>query len=85
MGSLEREKELRIRQAELYRYRYNGLTKIADCAHFEQHAASATHRSSGPYGHGKTVSVKFRCGGFDIEQSKHIFLIEILKLNFFES
>ncbi|XP_017007514.2 transcriptional adapter 2B isoform X1 [Drosophila takahashii] len=54
MGSLEREKELRIRQAELYRYRYNGLTKIADCTHFEQHAATATHRSSGPYGHGKT-------------------------------
>ncbi|XP_052855994.1 transcriptional adapter 2B isoform X1 [Drosophila gunungcola] len=54
MGSLEREKELRIRQAELYRYRYNGLTKIKDCIHFEQHAANATHRSTGPYGHGKT-------------------------------
>ncbi|XP_017073546.1 transcriptional adapter 2B isoform X2 [Drosophila eugracilis] len=55
LGSLEREKELRIRQSELYRYRYNGLTKIADCTHFEQHAATATHRSSGPYGHGKTL------------------------------
>ncbi|XP_017058460.1 transcriptional adapter 2B isoform X1 [Drosophila ficusphila] len=54
LGSLEREKELRIRQAELYRYRYNGLTKIKDCIHFEQHAATATHRSTGPYGHGKT-------------------------------
>ncbi|KMZ04942.1 uncharacterized protein Dsimw501_GD20886, isoform D [Drosophila simulans] len=56
LGSLEREKELRIRQSELYRYRYNGLTKIAECTHFEQHAATATHRSTGPYGHGKTVS-----------------------------
>ncbi|KAH8247235.1 hypothetical protein KR038_000740 [Drosophila bunnanda] len=54
LGSLEREKELRIRQAELYRYRYNGLTKIDECVHFEQHAAMATHRSTGPYGHGKT-------------------------------
>ncbi|KAH8312437.1 hypothetical protein KR044_010729 [Drosophila immigrans] len=54
LGSLEREKELRIRQSELYRYRYNGITKIDDCRHFEQHAAMATHRSTGPYGHGKT-------------------------------
>ncbi|XP_039495225.1 transcriptional adapter 2B isoform X1 [Drosophila santomea] len=54
LGSLEREKELRIRQSELYRYRYNGLTKIAECTHFEQHAATATHRSAVPYGHGKT-------------------------------
>lgn len=57
LGSLEREKELRIRQSELYRYRYNGITKIDDCRHFEQHAAMATHRSTGPYGHGKTVSI----------------------------
>ncbi|KAL7727720.1 hypothetical protein ACLKA6_008058 [Drosophila palustris] len=55
LGSLEREKELRIRQSELYRYRYNGITKIDDCRHFEQHAAMATHRSTGPYGHGKTL------------------------------
>ncbi|XP_001358654.3 transcriptional adapter 2B isoform X1 [Drosophila pseudoobscura] len=54
LGSLEREKELRIRQSELYRYRYNGLTKIEECVHFEQHAAMASHRSTGPYGHGKT-------------------------------
>ncbi|EDW24655.1 GL23274 [Drosophila persimilis] len=54
LASLEREKELRIRQSELYRYRYNGLTKIEECVHFEQHAAMASHRSTGPYGHGKT-------------------------------
>ncbi|XP_036324252.1 transcriptional adapter 2B isoform X1 [Rhagoletis pomonella] len=52
--SLEREKELRIRLAELCRYRYNGLTKIDECRHFEQHAAMALNRSTGPYGHGKT-------------------------------
>ncbi|XP_058982911.1 transcriptional adapter 2B-like isoform X1 [Musca domestica] len=53
LNSLEREKELRIRLSELYRYRYNGLTKIDECRHFEQHAAMAT-RSTGPYGHGKS-------------------------------
>ncbi|CAD6993270.1 transcriptional adapter 2B isoform X2 [Ceratitis capitata] len=54
--SLEREKELRIRLAELCRYRYNGLTKIDECRHFEQHAAMALNRSTGPYGHGKTFA-----------------------------
>ncbi|XP_073814224.1 transcriptional adapter 2B isoform X2 [Musca autumnalis] len=53
LNSLEREKELRIRLSELCRYRYNGLTKIDECRHFEQHAAMA-NRSTGPYGHGKT-------------------------------
>ncbi|ALC45630.1 Ada2b [Drosophila busckii] len=55
LGSLEREKELRIRLTELYRYRYNGISLIDDCRHFEQHAAMASHRSTGPYGHGKTL------------------------------
>ncbi|XP_068152343.1 transcriptional adapter 2B isoform X1 [Drosophila tropicalis] len=59
LASLEREKELRIRQSELYRYRYNGITKIDECRHFEQHAAMATHRSTGPYGHGKTDHIHF--------------------------
>ncbi|XP_005186291.2 transcriptional adapter 2B isoform X3 [Musca domestica] len=54
LNSLEREKELRIRLSELCRYRYNGLTKIDECRHFEQHAAMAT-RSTGPYGHGKSL------------------------------
>lgn len=57
LNSLEREKELRIRLSELCRYRYNGLTKIDECRHFEQHAAMAANRSTGPYGHGKTVSI----------------------------
>ncbi|XP_030370780.1 transcriptional adapter 2B isoform X1 [Scaptodrosophila lebanonensis] len=61
--SLEREKELRIRQSELYRYRYNGITKLDDCRHFEQHAAMATHRSTGPYGHGKTDNTHPYNGG----------------------
>ncbi|XP_054747634.1 transcriptional adapter 2B isoform X1 [Anastrepha obliqua] len=60
--SLEREKELRIRLAELCRYRYNGLTKIDECRHFEQHAAMALNRSTGPYGHGKTDNTHLSIG-----------------------
>ncbi|XP_011197356.1 transcriptional adapter 2B isoform X1 [Bactrocera dorsalis] len=60
--SLEREKELRIRLAELCRYRYNGLTKIDECRHFEQHAAMSLNRSTGPYGHGKTDNTHLSIG-----------------------
>ncbi|XP_067619134.1 transcriptional adapter 2B isoform X1 [Eurosta solidaginis] len=60
--SLEREKDLRIRLAELCRYRYNGLTKIDECRHFEQHAAMALYRSTGPYGHGKTDNTHLSIG-----------------------
>ncbi|XP_055903119.1 transcriptional adapter 2B isoform X2 [Eupeodes corollae] len=56
LASMEREKELRIRLSELSRYRWNGLTKIDECRHFEQHAAIAQHRNFGPYGHGKTLT-----------------------------
>lgn len=55
--SLERERILRIRLTELCRYRWNGLTKIEECEHFEKHAAANQHRSTGPFGHGKTVSI----------------------------
>lgn len=55
--SLERERILRIRLTELCRYRWNGLTKIDECEHFERHAAANQHRSTGPFGHGKTVSI----------------------------
>lgn len=62
LASLERERELRIRLSELYRYRWNGLTTIDDCLHFEQHVA-LTNKNTGPYGHGKTVSFEtiFSC------------------------
>lgn len=56
VNSLERERILRIRLTELCRYRWNGLTKIDECDHFEKHAAANQHRSTGPFGHGKTVS-----------------------------
>lgn len=56
INSLERERILRIRLTELCRYRWNGLTKIDECDHFEKHAAANQHRS-GPFGHGKTVSI----------------------------
>lgn len=57
INSLERERILRIRLTELCRYRWNGLTKIDECDHFEKHAAANQHRSTGPFGHGKTVRV----------------------------
>lgn len=56
LGSLEREKALNIRLSELHRYRWNGLTRVDECVHFEQHAAAAQQRNTGPYGHGRTVS-----------------------------
>lgn len=57
LNSFEREKLLRIRLSELCRYRWNGLTRIDECIHFEQHAASAQSRITGPYGqYGRTVS-----------------------------
>lgn len=55
LGSLEREKELRVRLSELHRYRWNGLTRVDECVHFEQHAAAAQQRNTGPFGHGRTV------------------------------
>lgn len=57
--SIEREKSLRCRLSELSRYRWNGLTKIDDSVHFEQHAASSQHKNTGPYGNGRTVSCSF--------------------------
>lgn len=53
VNSLERERALRIRLSELNRYRYNGITKIDETLHFEQHVATYG-RYTGPYGHGKT-------------------------------
>ncbi|XP_063696985.1 transcriptional adapter 2B isoform X2 [Culicoides brevitarsis] len=53
VNSLERERALRIRLSELNRYRYNGITKIDETLHFEQHVATY-QRYTGPYGHGKT-------------------------------
>ncbi|XP_059218848.1 transcriptional adapter 2B isoform X2 [Stomoxys calcitrans] len=62
LSSLEREKELRVRLSELCRYRYNGLTKIDECRHFEQHASIAAMRATGPYGHGKTDNMQHSIG-----------------------
>ena len=36
LKNLERERELRLRLSELYRYRENGITRHEECAHFEQ-------------------------------------------------
>ncbi|XP_061721303.1 transcriptional adapter 2B isoform X2 [Cydia pomonella] len=39
VGGLWRERELRVRLAELHRYRLAGVTRLEECAHYEQHAA----------------------------------------------
>lgn len=57
IGSLEKERVLRVRLTELCRYRWNGLTRIDECDHFERHAAVNQSRNTGPFGHGKTVSI----------------------------
>ncbi|XP_037029592.1 transcriptional adapter 2B isoform X2 [Bradysia coprophila] len=56
IGSFEREKALRVRLSELCRYRWNGLQRLEECVHFEQHAASI-HKNTGPYGlQGRTLA-----------------------------
>lgn len=58
LNSFQREKSLRIRLSELSRYRWNGLTRIEECVHFEQHAAAANSRNTGPFGkEGRTVCI----------------------------
>ncbi|XP_023940394.1 transcriptional adapter 2B isoform X2 [Bicyclus anynana] len=47
-GGLWRERELRVRLAELHRYRLAGVTRAEECAHYEQHAAH--RRSLGRHG-----------------------------------
>lgn len=34
--NIEKERDLRLRISELYRYRENGVTKHEECAHFEE-------------------------------------------------
>ncbi|CAH2094469.1 unnamed protein product [Euphydryas editha] len=42
-ATLWRERELRVRLAELHRYRLAGVTRLEECAHYEQHAAHRKH------------------------------------------
>ncbi|KAJ8674014.1 hypothetical protein QAD02_005276 [Eretmocerus hayati] len=65
LASLERERELRLRLSELYRYREHGITKHEECTHFEQVMAQAqgqvdaidhwSDKKSGSSGSSKTV------------------------------
>ncbi|XP_014608486.1 PREDICTED: transcriptional adapter 2B isoform X9 [Polistes canadensis] len=41
LTNLERERELRLRLSELYRYREHGIARHEECAHFEQIIAQA--------------------------------------------
>ncbi|XP_058467625.1 transcriptional adapter 2B-like isoform X2 [Malaya genurostris] len=69
IAALERERSLRIRLSELNRYRWNGLQRKDECVHFEQHAAAAQHRNTGPYGHGRTLACIIGINGQSISGS----------------
>lgn len=56
VNSLERERALRIRLSELNRYRYNGISRLEDAVHFENHVVEQG-RQGGPFGHGRTHTV----------------------------
>ncbi|CAB3245859.1 unnamed protein product [Arctia plantaginis] len=43
VAGLWRERELRVRLAELHRYRLAGVTRLEECAHYDQHAAHRRH------------------------------------------
>lgn len=61
LTNLERERELRLRLSELYRYRENGITRHEECAHFEQVLAQ-TQRQNDTVDHWnekKSVSILF--------------------------
>lgn len=71
LNSFEREKALRVRLSELCRYRWNGLTRIDECIHFEQHAAAANARNTGPYGQeGRTVCILFLLFIFELSHKE---------------
>ncbi|KAJ2953294.1 hypothetical protein O0L34_g878 [Tuta absoluta] len=49
VAGLWRERELRVRLAELHRYRLAGVTRLEECAHYEQHAAHRKHPHAQPH------------------------------------
>ncbi|GBP03908.1 Transcriptional adapter 2B [Eumeta japonica] len=49
VAGLWRERELRVRLAELHRYRLAGVTRLEECAHYEQHAAHRKHPNAQPH------------------------------------
>ncbi|XP_014215648.1 transcriptional adapter 2B-like isoform X2 [Copidosoma floridanum] len=64
LTNLEKERELRLRLSELFRYRENGITKHEECSHFEQVLAQAqgqtdvdhwSDKKSGSSGSSKTI------------------------------
>lgn len=56
LAAFERERALKVRLSELYRYRWNGLTRLSESIHFEQHVAAFAKKNTGPHGlQGKTV------------------------------
>ncbi|XP_037963208.2 transcriptional adapter 2B isoform X2 [Plutella xylostella] len=48
-AGLWRERELRVRLGELHRYRLAGVTRLEECAHYDQHAAHRKHPHHAPH------------------------------------
>lgn len=57
LTNLERERELRLRLSELYRYRENGVTRQEECIHFEAVLAQSQTDSSDHWTEKKSVSI----------------------------
>ncbi|CAK1553901.1 unnamed protein product [Leptosia nina] len=56
VGGLWRERELRVRLAELHRYRLAGVTRLEECAHYEQHAHHRRHAGAHAHTHDRDGS-----------------------------
>lgn len=59
LTNLERERELRLRLSELYRYRENGITRHEECAHLEQVLAQRQNDTTDYWTEKKSVSMNF--------------------------
>lgn len=61
LSNLERERELRLRLSELYRYREHGITRHEECAHFEQVMAQTQGQNdtADHWSEKKSVSIHF--------------------------
>lgn len=61
LTNLERERELRLRLTELYRYREHGITRHEECAHFEQVMAQTQGQNDAAdhWNEKKSVSIHF--------------------------
>ncbi|XP_012544448.1 transcriptional adapter 2B isoform X1 [Bombyx mandarina] len=72
-SGLWRERELRVRLAELHRYRLAGVTRLEECAHHDQHAAlrrSTHHDRNGSSGCPETNQTRDQTSINSLQQRK---------------